>query len=414
MIHFFPQFVPSQFQDGFVQRRNFQDENAVFLLPVHLLDVSIHYFSQTFLQHRMDGIEIKRVTLDPEGFEVELAQNPLILVIVAVHQLRQQFFGDLLDLFFQPGLIHVSVESQTNQRESSYLEDEIFLFGVHQQPSFIVVLAVLFKQDQRHVHGRVDHRKVHMGFKVIHEHWFQMIFQFVVVRDAMQGYVRENEVLRQQFHENPVESVLRFVKENGLVQLVPAVPDDLGLQLGIGQSVMSASLSWRNGRLSGIGDPKELFTFQGSLRMLRFSPDGKRIAYQRASGIELYDFASGSISRIALPNASLSDPSWFPDGSRIAFRRSVTGQPWGIGLVDVSTLEVREVWQADPGIGSSFFGLDHEDQLLWSKDDRIAFVWERDGWRHLYSVPASGGSATLLTPGNGEVETATIRGTIHA
>jgi dipeptidyl aminopeptidase/acylaminoacyl peptidase len=36
------------------------------------------------------------------------------------------------------------------------------------------------------------------------------------------------------------------------------------------------------------------------------------------------------------------------------------------------------------------------------------FPWERDGWTHLYAVPSSGGSATLLTPGAFEVEDVTL------
>jgi hypothetical protein len=57
-----------------------------------------------------------------------------------------------------------------------------------------------------------------------------------------------------------------------------------------GQRVMSAALSWHeNGRLRDVGEAHELFTFSGSVRMLRFSPDGALLAYQRANGIEVYD-----------------------------------------------------------------------------------------------------------------------------
>src|SRR6185437_1011987 len=75
----------------------------------------------------------------------------------------------------------------------------------------------------------------------------------------------------------------------------------------------------------------------------------------------------------------------------------------------------HRIWQARTGVGSVYYPLDQHyspgqfgDELFWSANDRIAFVWERDGWRHLYEVPASGGAATLLTPGDGEVETAAI------
>ena len=83
--------------------------------------------------------------------------------------------------------------------------------------------------------------------------------------------------------------------------------------------------------------------------------------------------------------------------------------------VDVATLQTHQIWQARAGVGSIYYPLDqsysagtHGDQMFWSADDRIAFVWEGDGWRHLYAVPAFGGAATLLTPGDGEVETAAL------
>jgi dipeptidyl aminopeptidase/acylaminoacyl peptidase len=174
------------------------------------------------------------------------------------------------------------------------------------------------------------------------------------------------------------------------------------------QTVMSASLTWRGDRLLAVGEPQLLFTFQGSLRMLRFSPDGRRIAYQRSSGIELFDVATGQVAAIPHPGASDADPSWSPDGSRIAFRRTVSGQPWSIWVASLPDLAAREIWRAEAGLGSAFYGLDQDNELLWSGDEQIAFAWERDGWRHLYAVPAAGGDATLLTAGDGEVESAVV------
>jgi dipeptidyl aminopeptidase/acylaminoacyl peptidase len=59
---------------------------------------------------------------------------------------------------------------------------------------------------------------------------------------------------------------------------------------------------------------------------------------------------------------------------------------------------------AQPGAGSVFRAVLAEDQLVWTGGNRIVFPWERDGWTHLYSVAAEGGAATLLTPGEFEVE----------
>lgn len=179
-----------------------------------------------------------------------------------------------------------------------------------------------------------------------------------------------------------------------------------------GQQVMSAPLTWRDGRLRGVGPPAPLFGFAGSVSMLRFSPDGARLAYTRTEGnasrIEVRDLAAGTTTILAPSAARDSRPAWSPDGTRIAFLRVETGQPFAIWLADAASGAGREVWKAAPGLGSAFYQLDQEDQLLWSDDDRIAFPWERDGWRHLYAVPAAGGETTLLTPGEGEVETAVV------
>ncbi len=45
---------------------------------------------------------------------------------------------------------------------------------------------------------------------------------------------------------------------------------------------------------------------------------------------------------------------------------------------------------------------------FWTAENRLVFPWEGDGWPHLYSVPPSGGAATLMTPGDFEVENATL------
>ena len=53
-------------------------------------------------------------------------------------------------------------------------------------------------------------------------------------------------------------------------------------------------------------------------------------------------------------------------------------------------------------------GSSSDAQLMWGQGDRIVFPWERDGYEHLYAVSASGGDATLLTPGDFEVEHVSI------
>ncbi|HMI56723.1 MAG TPA: prolyl oligopeptidase family serine peptidase, partial [Gemmatimonadaceae bacterium] len=64
----------------------------------------------------------------------------------------------------------------------------------------------------------------------------------------------------------------------------------------------------------------------------------------------------------------------------------------------------HEIWKAKPGVGSAFRDIVSDAQLMWGQGDRIVFPWERDGWTHLYAVSAAGGDASLLTPGDFEVE----------
>ena len=46
------------------------------------------------------------------------------------------------------------------------------------------------------------------------------------------------------------------------------------------------------------------------------------------------------------------------------------------------------MWKADAGYGSAFQGVVAEQPAIWGAGDRLVFPWEKDGWLHLYSVPA--------------------------
>ena len=170
------------------------------------------------------------------------------------------------------------------------------------------------------------------------------------------------------------------------------------------------------------GKPVQLTKLRGGAADLRWSPDGKRLAFtsgrQRHSFIGVWDFASNSLRYMDPSTDEDGSPVWSPDGKSLAFIRLPSRVsdlifvperespiPWSIHVADASTGISREVWHANKGPGSVFREIVADDQLVWSSNgDRIAFPWEGDGWTHLYAVRTNGGTETLLTPGAFEVE----------
>lgn len=171
---------------------------------------------------------------------------------------------------------------------------------------------------------------------------------------------------------------------------------------------------------SGTVKAAQLIHDEGKDGQLRWSPDGSQLAFVSArkehSLIGVFSFASKTL-RFPDPGVDLdSNPVWSPDGQRLAFLRIPSterafafgprrsGPPWSIRIVETATGAGHEVWRAEEGKGSVFREVVADNQLLWAAGDRLIFPWERDGWTHLYSVAAEGGSARLLTPGEFEVE----------
>jgi dipeptidyl aminopeptidase/acylaminoacyl peptidase len=178
---------------------------------------------------------------------------------------------------------------------------------------------------------------------------------------------------------------------------------------------------------AGKAEPVQWVATRGGCRQLRFSPDGSKLAFTSARGdhsfVGIYDAGARTVRWLAPGVDEDGEPAWSPDGSRVAFVRrpassKVTlfystpsaAEPWSIVVADAATGQAKTVWRAAPGPGSAFGeGIVAANQLLWAAGDRIVFPWERDGWNHLYSVPASGaGTAALLTPGDFEVETVNL------
>jgi dipeptidyl aminopeptidase/acylaminoacyl peptidase len=175
--------------------------------------------------------------------------------------------------------------------------------------------------------------------------------------------------------------------------------------------------------LDGSSEPQQWTRVRGGSRSIRWSPDGSRLAFVSARGdhsfIGIYDVAGKTLRWIAPSVDRDEEPVWSPDGRHLAFLRQPanstitlfyserSGHPWSILVADAATGEAKTAWSAREGTGSVFFEMAAENQILWGAGDRLVFPWERDGWLHLYSVPidgGSGGEATLLTPGDFEIE----------
>jgi dipeptidyl aminopeptidase/acylaminoacyl peptidase len=170
------------------------------------------------------------------------------------------------------------------------------------------------------------------------------------------------------------------------------------------------------------GHPAQLIYARGTARDLRWSPDGSRLAFSSDRGdhtfIGVYDVRGKALQFLDPSVDTDSAPVWSADGKQIAFVRQPaapgefefaprrTGSPWSIRVADAQNGKGSEIWRAQDGRGSVFRSLRSRNQLLWMANGVLVFPWERDGWLHLYSLPAKGGEARLLTPGEFEVEEA--------
>jgi dipeptidyl aminopeptidase/acylaminoacyl peptidase len=172
--------------------------------------------------------------------------------------------------------------------------------------------------------------------------------------------------------------------------------------------------------LDGHEAPHQAVQARGTCDALRWSPSGDALAFTSNRS----DHSFIGVFAMADPSVHYLDPStdldgeaaWSPDGTEIAFLRQPwsrdnwdngprrTGQPWSVRIANVATGQGRELWKAPVGRGSVFHAIAAANQLFWGAGDRIVFPAELDGWTHLYSVPARGGSVANLSPGAFEVE----------
>ena len=181
--------------------------------------------------------------------------------------------------------------------------------------------------------------------------------------------------------------------------------------------------------VSGATPAHQLTDLRGDNSNPKWSPDGRQIALVSARGdhsfIAIYDFGRDQV-RYLSPSADRDNmPRWSPDGRHIAFVRRpgiqekiplipVRQEPWAIWVGDAATTEAKEIWHSGKDDNDSFPAETADKSFYFADNDKLVFASEQDGWNHLYSIAASGGPATLLTPGSFEVEDVTLANDRHS
>src|SRR3989449_1338633 len=127
----------------------------------------------------------------------------------------------------------------------------------------------------------------------------------------------------------------------------------------------------------------------------RWSPDGRRILYLadgEPKGTQIFvrwmdaEGASSQITRVA---EKPSDAKWSPDGKAISFVMVVPDST--ASSISLPKAPEGAKWTAAPRV---------VDDLHY-RQDRVGFM--RQGYTHLFSVPADGGTARALTSGRWNV-----------
>ena len=172
---------------------------------------------------------------------------------------------------------------------------------------------------------------------------------------------------------------------------------------------------------------RQLLKIRGRANSLRWSSDetSLKLAFVSNRGdhsyIGIYDFEKHQLNYISPSVDRDLHPVWSPDGTEIAFvkipyesgllpfRPRRTGIPWSIWKVNVNTLTVQKVFQAEAGFGSVWRNISANNQIFWGNNNQIIFPWEKNGWTQLHAINANGEeSPKAISPEKSEVQYVSI------
>ena len=143
--------------------------------------------------------------------------------------------------------------------------------------------------------------------------------------------------------------------------------------------------------IMGTDGSRNRFLTEGSNAL--WSPDGTRIAFTKRGdpqGNQIFVRwmdAEGATSQITRVEDAPSDLAWSPDGNWIAFTMNVDDTP-DFPRVSLPGRPDGAKWTADPKVVTR----------LSYRRDRIGYI--DGGYRHVFLVPASGGTPRQLTTGD--------------
>ena len=175
---------------------------------------------------------------------------------------------------------------------------------------------------------------------------------------------------------------------------------------------------------------KQLTDVRGSVSSPQWSPDGAHmvatVSREDHSLTAIFDVTNGAIEKVHFIAPSTDrdlSPQWSPDGSKIAFLRiggleahrpiiPMHATPWSLWVADAQIYSAAPIWKSGEGLDDSLSPF-APTQLLFAADGTIVFSSNVDGWNHLYSIPSAGGRPTLLTPGDFDVEEASLSADKH-